>query len=51
MVHGEDYGEEEIGGDGVVIELQEEGSGGGATTALLLLAIGGVAGVGAWMGF
>ena len=35
----------------MVVELEEEGSGGGAKTALLLLAVGGVAGVGAWLGF
>jgi hypothetical protein len=51
MVHGKGDSEEGIGGDGVVIELQEEGSGRGATTALLLLAVGGLAGVGAWLGF
>jgi hypothetical protein len=35
-----------------VVELQKEGSStGGAKTALLLVVVGGVAGVGAWLGF
>lgn len=42
--------EEEIGGEGVMVEGPEGGSGSGKT-ALLLLVVGGVAGVGAWLGF
>jgi hypothetical protein len=51
MIHGENDSDKEIGGDWVVIELEEEGNGGGAGTALLHLAIGGVAGVSASLGF